>query len=82
MWEIFWRLNRQDWLSIGFRRKSDFGRSFSGCDSVIEMEQAGRIAGKHEALRLGQATPEMNITSPREDTEEGTLARIMAMIGV
>lgn len=67
MWGIVWRLNRQDWLSVGFRRKLDFGSSLCGCDSVIEMEQAGRIAGNHEVLCCGQATPEMNITCPRGD---------------
>lgn len=73
MWEIFWRLNRQDWLSIGFRKKLDFGSSLCGCATVIEMEQAGRIAGKHEVLCWGQATPEMNIACPRGDTEAMTV---------
>lgn len=63
------KLNRQDWLSVGFRRKLDFGSSLCGCDSVIEMEQAGRRAGKHEVPCCGQATPEMNITCPRRYKE-------------
>ena len=36
-----------------------------GCDSVIEMEKAGRITGKHEELCLGQFTFEMHIRRPR-----------------